>query len=54
MLEICRYLEFRRTAFANGEFTGLEAFGVSDDWCGKGTGEFVAKDIQKFTVELDR
>jgi len=54
MLEICRYLEFRRTAFANGEFTGLTAFVISDDWSGEGTSEFVVEDIQKFAEDLNQ
>ena len=54
MLEVCRYLEFRRTAFASNEFTGLTAFVISDDWCGEGTGEFVAENIQKFADELSQ
>lgn len=54
MLEVCRYLEFRRTAFAGVEFTGLTAFVISDDWSGEGTGEFVIQDIQKFAEELNQ
>jgi hypothetical protein len=52
MLEVCRYLEFRRTAFASREFNGLTAFVISDDWSGEGTGEFVVEDIQKFAEDL--
>ena len=53
-MEICRYLEFRRTAFAGGEFTGLTAFVISDDWSGEGTGEFVVEDIQKLSEDLNQ
>ena len=54
MLEVCRYIEFRRTAYAGNEFNGLEAFVISDDWCGEGTGEFVAENIQNFADELSQ
>ncbi len=53
MLEVCRYLELQRTPFTDGRFTQLEAEIITDEWCGKGTAEFVEQDIQKFADELN-